>query len=83
MKIKVTAKTFGNDIVELFDDWNEAKNWMKLTDQYNVPHEYKDELYPVKFEVETIWNIEMRAEDFDELKELVEELPVEDVKEDE
>ena len=81
MKIKVTAKTFGNDIVELFDDWNEAKNWMELTDQHNVPHEYKDELYPVKFEVETIWNFEMRAEDFDELKELVEELPVEDVKE--
>lgn len=83
VKVKVTASTFGNNIVEVFDTWNEAKRWMELTDRSNVPHQYNGEVYTIRFEVETLPDVEMTEDEFNELEELVEELPVEDVKEDE
>ena len=83
MKVKVTASTFGNNIVEVFDTWSEAKRWMELTDMGNVPHQYNGEVYTIKFEVETLPDVEMTEDEFNKLEELVEELPVEDVKEDE
>lgn len=81
MKVKVVASTFGNSVVEVFDTWSEAKRWMELTDRSNVPHQYNGEVYTIRFEVETLPDVEMTEDEFNELKELVEELPVEDVKE--
>ena len=88
MKVKVTAHTFGSSLVETFGTWNDAKRWMELTDKSNVPHQYNGEIYTIKFEVETLPDVEMTEDEFNELEELVnhedvfvEELPVEDVKE--
>ncbi len=86
MKVKVIAHTFGSSLVETFGTWKEAAKWMELTDKSNVPHEYNGEIYTISFEVETLPDVEISEEEFNELKELVnnddefvDELPLEDV----
>ena len=87
MKVKVIAHTFGSSLVETFDTWNDAKRWMEMTDKGNVPHEYNGEIYTIKFEVETLPDMEIDEDEFDKLDELVghdeawDVLPVEDVEE--
>lgn len=86
MKVKVTTHSFGSSLVETFDTWNEAKRWMEMTDRSNIPHEYNGEIYTIKFEVETLPDVEMSDEEFEQLEELVtdpvvEDLPVEEVEE--
>lgn len=86
MKVKVTAISFGNNLTQLFDGWREAAKWMEQTDKSNVPYKFQEEFYPLKFEVESVPDLEMDAEEFAELEELVadpviEDIPLEDVDE--
>ena len=52
-----------------------------LAIMHTPKEQYNGELYDISFEVEPIYSEEDGEIDFNELEELVEELPVEDVKE--
>lgn len=86
MKVKVRAIEYGNKIEFVVKDFEDAGILMELMSNTHVPHkQYNDELYPIRFEIDTIPDPEeeLTEDEFNELEELVEELPVEDVKEDE
>ena len=84
MKVKVRAIEHGNKIEFVVKDFEDAGILMELMSNTHAPHkQYNDELYPIRFEIDTIPDPEdeLTEEEFNELEELVEELPVEDVKE--
>lgn len=79
-KVKVRAIEYNDKMDFVFNDWISACNFMMDAANNHVPHEQyaRDELYPVKFEVELVPDAD-EVIDFEDL----EEIPVEDVKEDE
>ena len=89
MKVKVRAIEHGDKIEFVVKDFEDAGIMMELMSNTHVPHkQYNDELYPIRFEVETVPDPEeeMTEEEFNDLEELlkeseVEEIPVEEVAE--
>ena len=89
MKVKVRAIEHGNKIEFVVKDFEDAGILMELMSNTHVPHkQYNDELYPIRFEIDTIPDPEdeLTEEEFNELEELVadpviEDLPVEEVNE--
>lgn len=89
MKVKVRAIEHGDKIEFVVKDFEDAGILMELMSNTHVPHkQYNDELYPIRFEIDTIPDPEeeLTEEEFNELEELlkeptVEEIPIEDVEE--
>lgn len=88
-KVKVRAVEYGDKMDFVLPDYENAGILMELLSTTHVPHEqYKGELYPIRFEVETIPDPEdeMTEEEFNDLQDLlddpvIEDLPIEDVEE--
>lgn len=89
MKVKVRALEYNDKMDFVFPSWVDACQFMMDAANNHVPHEQyaRDELYPIRFEVELApdQNEAICDDDFNELEELVngepDELEVEDVKE--